>query len=206
MNRGLIVALTASLITAGSLIAFAPTVDARREASAPTITRGYESSPGRSQELQPPTARELAERTYACKPVHAAALEKRRERIANAATVEEARELAVAPVRAARGALAVARVLAFWSDGLDAASARLKAFEERVRSSATQADVAREFTHLVAADAAPDGPIQLADLDIKNVEVSGPGNCHYNTGEIIAVVIGFLLFIIPGLILMIVLC
>lgn len=206
MNRGLIVGLAVSLMAAVWLIALAPTADARREASAPTITGGQDAAPVDSHGVRPPTARELAERTYTCKPVHAAALEQRREQIAHAATVEEARELAIAPVRAARGALAVAHVIAFWSDGLEAASARLKAFEERVRSSATQAEVAREFAHLVTADTAPDGPIQLADLDIKNVEMNGPGNCHYNTGEIIAVVIGFLLFIIPGLILLIVLC
>ena len=48
--------------------------------------------------------------------------------------------------------------------------------------------------------------VQVADLEVGNADVSGPGGCHYSTGEIVAIVIGFILFIIPGIMLLFVLC
>lgn len=85
----------------------------------------------------------------------------------------------------------------------------LEGQRQRIADAPTVADARglAVFAELLAADAASPGePIQLADLEVENADVRGPGSCHYSTGEIIAVVIGFILFIIPGIILLIVLC
>lgn len=59
-------------------------------------------------------------------------------------------------------------------------------------------------SHGLAAAREFEGLVQLAS---NGVNVSGnSGHCHYDTTEIIAIVLGFLLFIIPGIILLIVFC
>lgn len=165
------------------------------------------SSPAASHRIQAPTAQELADGTYTCTPAHSALLDDRRQQIADAPTVDAARKLAIGPARVARRALTVAAFAAPATDSLGDAKARLESFEAQVEASASPEEVAARFAELVDPTTASSGtPIQLADLEVGDADVDGPGGCHYTTGEIIAVVIGFILFIIPGIILLIVLC
>ena len=94
----------------------------------------------------------------------------------------------------ARRALGAARRIAPWSRSLRRAHGELTAYEDRIARSETPAQAAQEF----------EGLVRLAG---NGVTVGGnSGRCHYDTVEIIAIILGFLLFIIPGIILMIVLC
>lgn len=121
-------------------------------------------------------------------------LERYRDLVAQARSAEEARRLATRPSGLARRALGAARRLAPWSGGLRTAHGTLVDYEARVAKAETPAEAAREF----------EGLVRLAG---NGVTVSGnSGRCHYDTVEIIAIVLGFLLFIIPGIILLIVLC
>ena len=153
-----------------------------------------------------PSIRDLSSGNFTCTIQHLAVASERQQRIADAATVEEARELAVAPVRAARRALEVAALVVPSSQKMDTASAKLEGFEERVRQQETPAAVAGEFGRLLNANMESGELVQVADLEAGHVNVHGPGGCHYSTGEIIAIVFGFILFIIPGIVLLIVLC
>ena len=112
-------------------------------------------------------------------------------RIEAAPSVEEAREVALAETRLASAALGRARVMLPWSGNLSAAHDRLASFQDRVLAAATPGGVAAEFGDFMRLDA------PRADVD---------ADCEYTTGEIIAIVLGFILGIIPGLILLILLC
>jgi len=121
-------------------------------------------------------------------------LERYRDLVAAAKTAEEARALATRPSSLARQALGVARRLAPWSGNLREAHGKLLGYEERVAKTQTPAEAAREF----------EGLVRLAG---NGVTVGGnSGKCHYDTLEIIAIILGFIFFIIPGIILLIVLC
>ncbi len=111
------------------------------------------------------------------------------ERIAAAPSVDAARALALEPTRGAHLALAQARRVSPWTESLQDASERLSAHEARITAAPTQQAVAAELATLA--------PIH-ADL--------GDGGCSYSTGEIVATVIGFILGIIPGIILLFLLC
>lgn len=148
-------------------------------------------------------------------------LESIRDEIAEAQNVEEARSRALAHTRGAQAALARARWVAPWSGDLRDAHRRLEEYEKKVRAAPDQEAVADEFATLVQlAEADPpeqwpgaDGPATTVadvdvDLDDADVELDENGNdgCDYSTGDIIAIVIGFILGIIPGIILLFVLC
>jgi hypothetical protein len=127
--------------------------------------------------------------------IDVAELERYRDLVAEAESAEAARALASRPSRLARRALGAARRLLPWSGGLRDAHGKLLAYEGRVAKTQTPAEAAREF----------EGLVRLAGGS--GVTVGGnSGRCHYTTLEIIAIVLGFLLFIIPGIILLIVLC
>jgi hypothetical protein len=170
------------------------------------------SSVTSSGALSTPSAEQLAGRTQGCTLQERGALTDYSRKIAAAQDVDAARGLASRPAGLARRALGVATWVAPQTESLGAAKERLQAFENRLAMASTPAAVAEEFDVLVgAADARvePVGgadPMQLADLTIDNAEVHGPAGCHYSTGEVIAVIFGFLLFIIPGIILLVVLC
>ncbi len=118
-----------------------------------------------------------------------------RDLVAEATSADEARRLATRPSSLARRALGAARRLAPWSGSLRDAHEQLLGYEDRVAKTQTPAEAAREF----------EGLVQLAGGG--GVTVGGnSGSCHYTTLEIIAIVLGFLFFIIPGIILLILLC
>ena len=118
-----------------------------------------------------------------------------RDLIEEATSAAEARRLATKPSSLARRALGAARRLAPWSGGLRDAHEQLVGYEDRVAKTQTPAEAAQEF----------EGLVRLAGGG--GVTVGGnSGSCHYTTLEIIAIVLGFILFIIPGIILLILLC
>ena len=126
--------------------------------------------------------------------IDVAELQRYRDLVAAATSAEEARALATRPSHLARRALGVAQRLAPWSGSLRDAHGKLLGYEGRVADAQTPAEVAREF----------EGLVRLAG---NGVTVGGnSGRCHYTTTEIIAIVLGFIFFIIPGIILLIVFC
>lgn len=115
--------------------------------------------------------------------------------LAEAPDVEAARARALGPVRIAHDVVERALWLAPGSDDLRQADVALERFEEDVLRAETPEAVARRYERLLAFDRATLGSTSgLFD------------GCVYSTGEIIAIVIGFLLGIIPGIILLFVLC
>lgn len=116
-----------------------------------------------------------------------------RDRIAAAPDLAAAQEMAVAPVERARSVVAK---LGWASSSLRDAEKRMADYESNVRTAKAPADVADHFGSLVKL--ASSGAV-VSD----GVHTSG---CNYSTGEIIAIVLGFLLAIIPGIILLILLC
>lgn len=117
-----------------------------------------------------------------------------RDAIAAAASADEAREKAARPSRLARRALALGGFLRHDDGELERVRAQLTAYEARVAQTETPEAAAEEFEGLVRLAGGAD------------VRIGGNGGCSYTTPEIIAIVFGFLLFIIPGIILLIVFC
>lgn len=120
-------------------------------------------------------------------------LDRYRALVAAAESVEEARERALRPSRLARRAIAMARWIAPEPSKLETVRARLAAYEARVATAPTPEAAAGEFGELV----------RVASVDL---EVGKGTSCRYDTTEVIAIILGFLLFIIPGIILLIVFC
>jgi hypothetical protein len=127
----------------------------------------------------------------ACDP---SALLELRDEIASAGTPARAQQLATAPLEAAREALARARRLVPGSTELVAKERQLRGGELAVAAAATPEAVADAFVATVG------GPPARAAVDAHAL------GCSYSTGEIIAIVLGFILGIIPGIILLIILC
>jgi hypothetical protein len=122
-------------------------------------------------------------------------LQRYRDLVAAAESAEEARALATRPSHMARRALGTAQRLAPWSGTLRDAHGKLVGYEDRVAKTTTPEEAAHEF----------EGLVQLAGGG--SVTVGGnSGRCNYTTTEIIAIVLGFILFIIPGIILLIGFC
>ncbi len=140
------------------------------------------SAPARASQ-QPPSCN--------CAPI--AELTALRDRIAAAPDLATAQEMAVAPVEQARSVVAK---LGWVSGSLRDAEKRMATYEARMRTAQSPAEVADHFGSLVKL--ASSGSIVSDGL-----RTSG---CNYSSGEIIAIVLGFFLFIIPGIILLILLC
>ncbi|MDO9103742.1 MAG: hypothetical protein Q7U57_02145 [Methylovulum sp.] len=140
---------------------------------------------------------ELIQSTCRSGPEQYQELSQIKSEINAADTVIQARTLALAPTDDAIGALKNARSIMPFSDDLRSAETRLSDARSRILVASSQEQVADEF----------DG-MMLAGLDNDSVaKVSGGGgSCSYSTGETIAIVIGLILGIIPGLILLVVLC
>ena len=120
-----------------------------------------------------------------------------KKEITAAKSLGDARKMALAPTDDAIGALKNARVIMPFSDDLRLAETRLSNARSRIIVASSQAEVADEFSGMM-----------LAGLDNDNVAhvSAGGGSCNYSTGETIAIVIGLILGIIPGLILLVLLC
>lgn len=107
-------------------------------------------------------------------------------RILDASTLDEARLIATRDTQLAYRVLKRARVLAPSAASLRAAAARLDDYHGIVGRASSRAEIATSFHHLTSPRTAAD--------------------CDYSTGEMIAIVLGFILGIIPGLILLVLLC
>lgn len=106
-------------------------------------------------------------------------------RLASAGTTEEARELALAKIRLGQKAIDRAEKLRVAdATGLAEAEARLDALEAGVRAAETPDAVAAQFDR----------------LDANAVK------CDYTPTEIIIIVVGFVLGIIPGIIFLFLFC
>jgi hypothetical protein len=127
----------------------------------------------------------LAQVRCACDPSELVALH---DAIASADTLAQAQELATPPLALAREAIARARGLA--PDG-----ASLAAMDQQLRNGELG----------VAAATTPEAVAGAFSLAVTGPPAAAIG-CAYSTGEIIAIVIGFILGILPGIILLIVFC
>jgi hypothetical protein len=112
------------------------------------------------------------------------------EEIVSAETLARAQALATQPLQLAR--LALARTRRFSPDGagLAAKERQLLAAEAAVAAAETPDAVAGAFSLGVAGAPLPEAAI----------------GCAYTTWEIVAIVLGFILGILPGIILLIILC
>lgn len=158
----------------------------------------------------PPGARSLLE-TYT-------------RQIGAAPTVGEARRMVLSQTSLARRALAAASWLVPAGGAIDEARAKLDDLERRVYAANTPSEVASDFLafltpHERTSESASVGQPSRSDvgqmmlaggseLDKPAVSVKGSGSkgCDYTRGEIIIIVLGFLLFIIPGIIFLIIFC
>jgi hypothetical protein len=122
-----------------------------------------------------------------------------RDRILAAPTPEAARELALSQTRLAKKALSRARWVLPFSGTIGETRHKLEAYEARVLAAKSQADVAAQFGRLVRlAEAKPGTVVDALEL--------GGTTCSYTTTEIVIILIGFLLAIIPGIIFLFLLC
>ncbi len=112
-------------------------------------------------------------------------------------TLTRARTIALAPTNDAVNALKNARRIMPFSDDLRSAETRLHEARSHILVASSQEQVADVF----------DG-MMLAGLDDDRLAKASAGekSCDYSTGETIAIVIGLILGIIPGLILLALLC
>jgi hypothetical protein len=143
-------------------------------------------------------------------------------KIANAPTVEEARELVLSQTGLARKALSTASWILPFSSSVGEARDKIGNLEKRVYAANTQTEVARDFSEFLAVPTDPGNSkivdqnetdsslMVLAENDLNTPAVSvdsgGGHGCNYTTGEIIIIILGFLLFIIPGIIFLIIFC
>lgn len=123
-----------------------------------------------------------------------------RDRIGASESVGAARALALEPTSQARSVLGRARWWMPGSESLARADQRLAKYEIDVQQASTVSAVADRYARLVRLPVAGD-PIPVPDASSAMMD-----NCHYSTGEIIAIVLGLLLGIIPGIILLFLLC
>jgi tetrahydromethanopterin S-methyltransferase subunit G len=105
--------------------------------------------------------------------------------------------MALAPTDDALNALTNASNLMPFSDDLSSAKTRLSDVRSRIMVASSQAEVADEFSGMMLAGLDDDSAARVS---------AGGGSCSYSTGETIAIVIGLILGIIPGLILLVLLC
>ena len=120
-----------------------------------------------------------------------------KKEIAAAGTVNQARSIALVPTAGAIDTLKNARIIMPLSDDLRLAESWLNDARSRILVASSQEQVADEFSGMM-----------LAGLDndrAAHVSV-GKASCDYSTGETIAIVLGLILGIIPGLILLVLLC
>jgi hypothetical protein len=120
-----------------------------------------------------------------------------KQAIAAASDINQARKLALAPTDDAINALRNARHIMPFSADLRSAENRLGNARSRIMLASSQAQVVDEFDGMMLAGLDND---RAAHINI------GSGGCDYSTGELIAVAIGLVLGVIPGIILLVLLC
>jgi hypothetical protein len=120
-----------------------------------------------------------------------------RDEISNASSLNEARTLALATTDDAIDALSNARTIMPFSEDLRLAETRLSDARSRIEAADSPDKVADEFSGIMLAG--------LDDDRATGISVGKIG-CNYSSGETIAIVIGLILGIIPGLILLVLLC
>ncbi|SJM89797.1 hypothetical protein [Crenothrix polyspora] len=118
-------------------------------------------------------------------------------KIVTARSIDEARKLALAPTDDAVDALHSASTLMPLSDDIRIAEKRLHDMRQHIKLAANQQQIADEFSGIMLAGLDNDRAVHLG---------VGKTGCNYSSGETIAIVLGLILGIIPGLILMTVLC
>ena len=117
---------------------------------------------------------------------HFAELSRFEERLRGADSVEEAQELALKKVGASKDAVDRAARLVPGDDELLAHQSQLQQLVDGVAQADSPDAVAEQFAGFHAQRMG--------------------GGCSFSTGEVIAIVLGFILGIIPGIILLILLC
>jgi hypothetical protein len=110
-----------------------------------------------------------------------------RDRIAAAATPEAAREMALEQTRLGHMAISEAARLAPRNKGIGEAEARLSSFDEGVKAARTQQEVAAQFDYLAVSH-----PVGVS--------------CDYSGAEVVVIVIGFILGILPGILFLFLFC
>lgn len=115
-----------------------------------------------------------------------AKLEAFRDELANAKTPEEAKSMALRKVDVGHKAIKQAAKVMPGQNSIVEADAKLTAFEDSIAQAGTQQEVADRFDGLMARP-------------------TGVG-CQYDTVEILVIVIGFLLGVIPGIIFLFLFC
>jgi hypothetical protein len=162
----------------------------------------------------PPAAPDLRSALAACGCARGGAAEllQARDALSASPDLAAAQRVALSWSRPARDALERARWLVPWSD-LGTAQDRLRAYETTVLAAADPAAVAVAFAglvripspgHALTADWLP-GPGD-GFAGVPRFDLGDDDGCDFSTGEIIAIVLGFILGIIPGIILLILLC
>jgi hypothetical protein len=118
-----------------------------------------------------------------------ARLEAFADKVAQAPTLAEAQDMALDKVALSRKAIRIADKQLGGDPAIAEATARLDAFDAQVRAATDQEQVSAAVGGLVRH---PGGQVQ--------------GRCSYTAGEVVIIVIGFLLGIIPGIIFLFLLC
>jgi hypothetical protein len=148
--------------------------------------------------MQPSTgAMDLIKSACTVEPAQYPELARLKQEIVAANDIDQARKLALAPTDDAINALKNARNMIPFSEDLRTAENRLDNARSRIMLASSQDQVADEFDGMMLAGLDND---RAAHVNI------GSGSCNYSTGELIAIAIGLILGIIPGLILLVVLC
>ena len=108
------------------------------------------------------------------------------QKLADAPTLEHAQEMALDKVALSHKVVRIANKQLQGDPAIAEATQKLDALDARVRSAESQQQVSLAFS-------------QLAQDRMK-------AGCQYTTPEIIIIIIGFLFFVLPGIILMLLLC
>ncbi len=111
------------------------------------------------------------------------------DKLADAPTLVEAQDMALDKVALSRKAIRIADKHLGGDPAIAEATAKIDAFDAQVRSAGNQEQVSVAFSQLSSRSGG-----------------SVAGRCDYTGGEVVIIVIGFLLGIIPGIIFLFLLC
>jgi hypothetical protein len=116
-----------------------------------------------------------------------ARLEAFADKVSQAPTLEAAQDMALDKISLSRKAIRLADKQLGGDPAIAHATARIDAFDAQVRGATSQEEVSVAFAQLAPSQ-------------------SVAGRCDYTGGEIVIIVIGFILGIIPGIIFLFLLC